>query len=97
MTFTPKTGDAFETEASLGQVHGEIADEETGEVLLKDRRITIPIPEVTVPFYGGIVTVAGEDWVVQDHDIVSGYVDLECRWNRPKSKHHQMHKRKTEV
>ncbi len=94
-TFTPIAGDAFETEASMGRIHSEVADEETGEVILKDRRITIPIPEATVPFDEGIVTVEGEDWVVQDHDIISGYVDLQCRWNKPKSKHHQMHKRKS--
>lgn len=94
ITFTPKNGEGFETDAILGPIDGEIRDDEQGEMSIKTRRITIPIPELTVAFAEGIATVEGEDWAVQDFNISTGLVDLQCRWNAAMSKHHEMHKKK---
>lgn len=95
ITFTPKGGEAFETDAILGPIDGEIKDDEQGEMAIKTRQITIPMPEVTVAFAEGIATIKGEDWVVTDIiSISSGMVDLHCRWNAAQSKHHEMHKKK---
>jgi hypothetical protein len=95
ITFTPKGGEAFSTEAILGPIDGEIRDDETGESLIKTRRITIPVPETEVEYADGIATIAGEDWVVTEPGSVeSGYVELQCGWNKATSKHGERHRKK---
>jgi len=95
ITFTPKGGEGFETDAILGPIDGEIRDDELGETSIKTRQITIPVPEATVEYADGIVTAEGEDWAVTNIiGISSGFVDLQCRWNEATSKYNKMHKKK---
>lgn len=95
ITITPKSGEPFETDVILGPVDGEIREDEIGEVLIKIRRITIPLPMAVVEYADAIATIEGEDWVVTEPaSITSGMVDLQCRWNKATSKHGEMHKKR---
>ncbi|MDD5327421.1 MAG: hypothetical protein PHY02_06355 [Phycisphaerae bacterium] len=95
ITFAPKVGEAFETEAILGVISGDIDSDDVGEQIIKSRPITIPLPAETVEYVDGIVTIEGEDWVVTEPgSISSGFVDLQCRYNRVTSKHGEMHKKR---
>lgn len=96
VTYTPKGGSPISvSKASVGPVEGDMIGDEYGGTLSKNRRITVPIAEVSSPGIDDIVTVGAEDWIVTGIiNICSGIAELQCRWNEMQSKHHEMHKRK---
>jgi len=95
VTYTPKTGDAKQVTAIAGPVQGELNEHEGEETVMKFRTITVPVAEISAPVIGDIVTVEGENWmVVKPPDIASGMAELQCRWDKAVSKHHETHKRK---
>jgi len=95
VTYTPKGGSPASVTASVGPESEDITDDEQGETSVKERRITVPLAEVTSPQIEDIVTVGGQDWVVTGIlNICSGIAELQCHSGGAKSKHHEQHKRK---
>ncbi len=95
VTYTPKTGQAKQVTAIAGPVQGDLNEDEGDETVMKFRSITVPVSEITAAGIGDIVTVDGTDWmVVKPPDIASGMAELQCRWDKAVSKHHETHKRK---
>ncbi len=93
ISYIPKDGEASTVIASIGPEDVIREDNEQGGMQIKTRNIVIPLAEVSAPAIDDIVTIEEEDWIVTGIiNINSGIAELQCRWNKAQSKHHEMHK-----
>lgn len=98
VTVTPVSGDAFDTDAILGPISGDIVDDDQGEMKVKIRKVSFAEPDGGAVYMDAIITIGSEPWIVTEVlQITSGMVDVQCQWNQAQSKHGDMHKRRAEI